>query len=113
MKLYRLMVMHGFEQQTFYQWLNETGLIVKGNLGYEVGPEALSSMETMETEKEEATGEVKKITQVKIASDQIPTLVKAYRGSGLENLYDLRHQQSICKGEWVELLDRLSVLEQS
>lgn len=111
MKLKQVKQQHGFHQRTFYRWLRESGLIIKAETGYIVGPNALPGMQTF-SRKVYDNGELKDQTQVTISSRQVGELVARYLNSGEENLYSPSVSQgNLAPEKLARLEQRLTILE--
>lgn len=76
MKLRQIQKKYQFNQNTFYKWLNETGLIRKDTSGYVVGPNAILGMKTITSNYINENGE--KTTMVAIEDSQVKCLVDMY-----------------------------------
>lgn len=87
MKLYHIRKENGFNQQTFYNWLKETGLIEKGPKGYITGPNAWDEMAVLTTKRVDVNGEVREVTQVTVPKNKVSALITAYLSSGKTDLY--------------------------
>ncbi|MGX7199021.1 hypothetical protein [Enterococcus nangangensis] len=86
-KLITICRREGFNQRTFYQWLQDEELIVKSEMGYEIGPRALTGMETFHYNYRGADGSQQERTQVRVPQELVAPLADAFQNSGLERLY--------------------------
>ncbi|EOJ52097.1 hypothetical protein EG863_14090 [Enterococcus faecalis] len=85
MKLRQIQKKYQFNQNTFYKWLNETGLIRKDTSGYVVGPNAILGMKTITSNYINENGE--KTTMVAIEDSQVKCLVDMYLSSGYDKIF--------------------------
>lgn len=119
MKLHEIKKAHGFNQETFYGWLRETGMIVKEASGYVIGPNALEGMFTLHTKSANQDGELHTRTQVAVEDDNVFRLVEKYEQTDLPKRYASKPKTSNhgsadisqTEKDMAEALRRISILE--
>lgn len=111
MKIYRVMHENKLRQSVFYGWLRDTGMIRKGDNGYEVGENALIEMETIRSREAGLNGEIlREQTQVGIAEEAIPKLLALYEESGLPNRYQRKKEKDMKEARLTESLQQITNL---
>ena len=105
---------YGFNQRVFYKWLNDVGIIKKGDYGYLAGPNALPSMKDFKgTTKKHGTNII--FTQVVAYGDDITEIVERFNNSGLakhRNKSSIDKEVEILKQLLGEINVRLDILEE-